>query len=83
MLSPTNLTIEYGDENLSLTSIPSTTYETNGAGVLFVAIPGFSGQTVTLTATVAGGTYTFTKSGITFENGKYYEISVKMKKKTA
>ena len=83
LLSPTNLTIEYGDKNLSLTSIPSTTYETNGAGVLFVAIPGFSGQTVTLTATVAGGTYTFTKSGITFENGKYYEISVKMKEKTA
>ncbi len=83
LLSPTNLTIEYGDENLSLTSIPSTTYETNGAGVLFVAIPGFSGQTVTLTATGDGGTYTFTKSGITFENGKYYEISVKMKEKTA
>ena len=83
LLSPTDLTIRYGDENLSLTSIPSTTYETNGAGVLFVAIPGFSGQTVTLTATVAGGTYTFTKSGITFEDGHYYEISVKMKKKTA
>ncbi len=83
LLNPTALTIQYGEESLSLTSIPSTTYETNGAGVLFVAIPGFSGQTVTLTATGDGGTYTFTKSGITFENGKYYEISVKMKEKTA
>ena len=83
LLNPTNLTIEYGDKSLSLTDIPDATYTTNGAGVLFVAIPGFSGQTVTLTATVAGGTYTFTKSGITFENGKYYEISVKMKEKTA
>jgi len=80
LLNPTALTIQYGAESLSLTSIPSTTYETNGAGVLFVAIPGFSGQTVTLTATVAGKSYTFTKSGITFENGKYYEITVKMKK---
>ncbi len=83
LLNPTDLTIEYGDENLSLVDIPASTYTTNGNGVLFVAIPGFSGQTVTLTATVAGGTYTFTKSGITFENGKYYEISVKMKEKTA
>ena len=82
-LNPSALTIQYGDKSLSLTDIPDATYTTNGAGVLFVAIPGFSGQTVTLTATVAGGTYTFTKSGITFENGKYYEISVKMKEKTA
>ena len=82
LLNPTALTIQYGEESLSLTSIPSTTYGTNGNGVLFVAIPGFSGQTVTLTATVADATYTFTKSGITFVNGQYYEINVKMKKNT-
>ena len=82
LLNPTALTIQYGEESLSLTSIPSTTYETNGNGVLFVAIPGFSGQTVTLTATVADDTYTFTKSGVTFVNGQYYEINVKMKKNT-
>ena len=82
LLNPTALTIQYGEESLSLTSIPSTTYETNGNGVLYVAIPGFSGQNVTLTATVADATYTFTKSGITFVNGKYYEINVKMKKNT-
>ena len=82
LLNPTVLTIQYGEKSLSLTSIPSTTYGTNGNGVLFVAIPGFSGQTVTLTATVADDTYTFTKSGITFVNGQYYEINVKMKKNT-
>ena len=80
LLSPTALTIGYGGESLSLTSIPDATYTTNGNGVLFVAIPGFSGQTLTLTATVGSDTYTFTKSGITFVNGKYYEITVKMKK---
>ena len=79
LLTPTDLTIQYGDKSLSLTSIPASTYTTNGDGVLFVAIPGFSDQTVTLTATVGGKTYTFTKSGITFVNGKYYEINVKMK----
>ena len=82
LLNPTALTIQYGEKSLSLTSIPDATYETNGNGVLFVAIPGFSGQTVTLTATVADATYTFTKSGITFVNGQYYEINVKMKKNT-
>lgn len=35
----------------------------------------------TLTATVGSGTYTFSKSGITFENGKYYDIRVPMNAK--
>ena len=78
LLNPTALTIQYGEESLSLT-IPADTYTTNGAGVIYVAIPGFSGKEVTLTATVGDDTYTFTKSGITFVNGKYYEINVKMK----
>ena len=82
LLNPTALTIQYGEESLSLTSIPSTTYGTNGNGVLYVAIPGFSDKAVTLTATVADDTYTFTKSGVTFVNGQYYEINVKMKKNT-
>lgn len=79
LLNPTALTIQYGGESLSLT-IPADTYTTNGAGVIYVAIPGFSSKEVTLTAKVGDDTYTFTKSGITFENGEYYEIIVKMKK---
>ena len=35
----------------------------------------------TLTATVGSGTYTFSKSGIAFENGKYYDIRVPMNPK--
>ena len=65
---------------IELSSIPEATYTTNGNGVLFVAIPGFSSKKVILTATVGGTTYTFTKSGVTFNDGKYYEINVKMKK---
>jgi uncharacterized protein YjdB len=38
-------------------------------------------DTYTLTATVGSGTYTFSKSGITFENGKYYDIRVPMNAK--
>ena len=82
LLNPAALTIQYGEESLSLTSIPSTTDGTKGNGVLYVAIPGVSDKAVTLTATIADATYTFTKSGITFVNGKYYEINVKMKKNT-
>ena len=40
-----------------------------------------SADTYTLTATVGSGTYTFSKSGITFENGKYYDIRVPMNPK--
>ena len=40
---------------LTLT-IPASTYTANGNGVLYVAIPGFSGQNVTLTATCSSGT---------------------------
>ena len=78
LLSPTALTITYGSETISLT-IPGGTYTTNGAGVLYVAIPGFSGN-ITLSATCADGTYTHTKSGVTFTNGNYYDITVKMTK---
>ena len=91
LLSPTALTIAYGSETISLTSIPNATYTNNGDGVIFVAIPGYteaevndtqvtSSRDVTLTATCADGTYTYNKSGVTFQNGKYYEITVKMTK---
>lgn len=78
LLSPTTLTIEYGEESVSLTSIPADTYTTNGAGVLFVAIPGFESKDITLTATVGGNTYTYSRSDVTFDDGKYYDIRVKM-----
>ena len=78
LLSPTELTIQYDEESVSLTSIPADTYTTNGPGVLFVAIPGFESEDITLTASVGGNTYTYSKSGVTFVNGKYYDITVKM-----
>jgi len=80
LLSPTALTIAYGDSNLSM-SFPAETYDTNGDGVIYVAIPGNDSKKLTLTATVGSDIYTFTKSGVTSENGKYYAIGLKMKKK--
>ena len=80
MLNPTALTVDCGSEIIELNDIRPDTYITNGNGVLFVAIPGFNNQEVRLTATVGNDIYTFTKNGVMFENGKYYEINVKMKK---
>ena len=81
LLNPTALTIQYGDEEspsfLYLTSIPADTYTTNGDGVLYVAIPGFSGKLI-LTATVGGVEHKFTKNSVTFEDGQYYERNIKM-----
>lgn len=79
LLSPTALTITYGSENISLTSIPGATYTTNGDGVLYVAFPEFSGA-ITLSATVGSDTYSYSKSSVTFSNGHYYDITVKMMK---
>ena len=79
--NPSALTVKYGDNSISLTSIPDATYESNGNGVLYVAIPGFTNQKVTLTATVGNdthNTYTYVKSGVTFTNGQYYAINVSM-----
>ncbi len=40
-----------------------------------------SADAYTLTATVGGNTYNYTMSDVTFENGKYYAITVKMNPK--
>lgn len=41
-----------------------------------------SADTYTLTATVGASTYTFERNGVTFKNGKYYNITVKMERQT-
>ena len=79
-LNPTALTVSYGTNTVSLTSIPAATYTANGDGVLYVAIPGFSGETVSLSATVGSDTYTYEKASVTFADGSFYRITVKMTK---
>ena len=77
--NPSAFTISDGTSTVELTSIPDATYDTNGAGVLYVAFPATgSSATISLTATVGSDTYTYEKSGVTFTNGQYYTITVKM-----
>ena len=78
-ISPSALTVTDGTSTVELTSIPAATYTANGDGVLYVAFPAAgSAKTVTLTATAGGNTYSYEKTGVSFTNGQYYEIGVKM-----
>jgi hypothetical protein len=79
--NPTALTISDGTSDIvKLTEIPDATYTTNGDGILYIAIPGFSDKVVFLTAIVGTALYTYEKANVTFENSKYYAITVKMTK---
>ena len=80
-ISPSALTVTDGTSTVKLTSIPAATYTANGGdnNVLYVAFPAAgTAKTVTLTATAGGKTYSYEKTGVSFTNGKYYEIGVKM-----
>lgn len=82
--NPTALTVSGGAYPVTLPNITSETYTKNGGnGVLYVAIPCFKNKAhlnLTLNANVDEDTYTYTKSDVAFENGKYYDITVKMTK---
>lgn len=80
-LNPTALTVSDGTNDVArLNDIPDATYTANGDGILYVAIPGISYKSVSLTATVGSDLYTYEKANVTFENSNYYAITVKMKK---
>ena len=81
-ISPSAFTVSDGTSTVELTNIPADTYTANGASnVLYVAFPAAgSAKTITLTATVGDNVYNYSKSGATFVNGQYYEITVKMNK---
>ena len=81
LLNATKLTINVNDSRKELiVEIPSSTYTTNGAGIVYVAIPGFTSKNITLSAVVGNEVYSYTKSDVTFTNGHYYPITVKMTK---
>ena len=75
-INATKLTVSDGTNSYTITPASATSE-------IYVAIPGIADKTVTLTATVGEDTYTFEKTGVTFTNGKYYAIAVKMAKEAA
>ena len=73
-LSASQLVISVGATDYTITP-------TSATNVIYAAIPGFTGQTVRLAATVGNKTYTYEKASVSFTNGQYYEITVKMTEK--
>lgn len=61
-------------------SITYTVKPSPAASTLYVAIPAFSNQMITLSAQAADGYYDFAQSGVSFENGKYYRVTVSLTK---
>jgi len=72
-LSATQLVVSDGTNSYTVTPASATSE-------IYVALPGFSGKTIILEASVAGRLYTYSKNSVTFANGQYYEITVKMSK---
>ena len=74
-LEASNLVVEVDNRSYNI-------HPASATSEIFVALPGFTDKTVKLTATVGSDTYTFTSpSAKSFEDGKYYVITVGLSKK--
>ncbi len=80
LLTPTTLTVNDGNSDIATATIPAATYTANGDGVLYVAIPPVADKTLTLTATIGEDTYIYFRPSVSFVQGQYYTITVKMSK---
>lgn len=66
-------------------TVDATTYTvtpSSATSELYVALPGFNSEDILLSATVGGVDYMYKRSGITFSDGQYYTIAVKMYRST-
>lgn len=88
-LMPTHLDITVGEPDdvttYSLNDLDYGTYMDNsyagddGDGVLYVLMESINAEDITLTATTEDGdVYTYSKSGVTLEQARFYSITVKM-----
>lgn len=71
---------DYGTAYGDLTVTPAS-----ATSEIFVALRNENGSadTYTVSANVGGKKYAFSRGGVTFQNGKYYEITVKMTEQAA
>lgn len=82
ILYPSQLSIVVGDYThyFYLTDVDNYVYRPNGENAVYVAIPGISKEDITLSVyNYDKKYYSYERSNITFTNGKYYTINVKMK----
>ena len=79
IFNPSTFTVSDGTSTVTLTDIPVAIHVDEDYGVLYVAFPATgSSATITLTAKHGFRTYYYKKTGVTFKNGQYYAIGVKM-----
>ncbi len=79
IFNPSTFTVSDGTSTVTLTDIPVALHVDEDYGVLYVAFPATgSSATITLTAKHGFRTYYYKKTGVTFKNGQYYAIGVKM-----
>ena len=71
-LDPSSSGLVRGDVAIALTSASNT---------VFASLSGINSSNLTLYASDGKNLYTYTKSGVTFTNGNYYQVQVKMTKK--
>lgn len=75
-ITANSLVVTVGSNSYTVTPASATSE-------LYVALPGFSSQSISLKAFGSDDKiYEYSKSGITFDNGKYYTVSVKMTQST-
>jgi hypothetical protein len=88
-INATSLTISDGGTGLQLDGLATPTKgdltitPNSGTNVIFAALRGITNSNLTITATDGTNTYTYIKDNVTFENGKYYEVNLKMKKQVS
>ncbi len=70
-INTTQLTVNDGINTYTI--IP-----TSATNILYVAIPGISNKILTLSAKVGSSYYIYEKAGVTFTNGKYYDVEIRM-----
>ena len=70
-ISASSLTVSNNTNSYTITPASPTSE-------IYVAIPGFSNNIFTLTASVGGSTYDYAKSEVTFDNSSFYSINVKL-----
>lgn len=94
MLNATSLKVSIDGENLLTFSPTEATYTTNGAGILYFALPNadvvaaaksttttaLASAKVSFSATVGSDTYKITKTGYPFAAGKYYTSTLTTRK---
>lgn len=70
-ISASELVVKVGDDEYTATLA-------SAASTVYVALPGFTNKDISLRATVGTTTYTYSRTGVSFYNGKFSRVNVKM-----